>query len=69
MKWKTLKHNGVLFPPDYEPHGIRMRYDGQPVDLNPEQEEVWGGFVQGTKWASCGACFLPSTYIGGGRSS
>ena len=32
-KWKTLVHNGVLFAPPYEPHGIRMRYDGKPVDL------------------------------------
>lgn len=42
VKWKSLKHNGVLFPPDYEPHGVRMLYDGQPVDLSPEQEEVRG---------------------------
>lgn len=39
-RWKTLEHAGVLFPPEYEPHGIKMMYDGVPVDLNPEQEEV-----------------------------
>lgn len=39
-KWKTLEHNGVVFPPPYEPHGIKMLYDGQPVDLTPAQEEV-----------------------------
>ena len=40
VKWDTLRHNGVLFPPEYTPHGIKMLYDGHPVDLNPEQEEV-----------------------------
>jgi DNA topoisomerase-1 len=39
-KWTTLSHHGVLFPPEYEPHGVRMLYDGKPVDLTPEQEEV-----------------------------
>ncbi|KAJ1267324.1 hypothetical protein BS78_07G047100 [Paspalum vaginatum] len=40
MKWTTLEHNGVLFPPPYKPHGVKMLYNGQPVDLTPEQEEV-----------------------------
>ena len=39
-KWDTLHHSGVLFPPDYKPHGIRMLYEGRPVELTPEQEEV-----------------------------
>ncbi|GMH33694.1 hypothetical protein BSKO_01528 [Bryopsis sp. KO-2023] len=39
-KWNTLVHSGVLFPPDYVPHGVKMLYDGKPVDLTPEQEEV-----------------------------
>jgi DNA topoisomerase-1 len=39
-KWSTLVHNGVLFPPPYKPHGVKMLYNGQPVDLTPEQEEV-----------------------------
>ncbi|KAJ3038715.1 DNA topoisomerase 1 [Rhizophlyctis rosea] len=38
--WKTLEHNGVLFPPPYVPHGVKMKYDGKPVDLSPEAEEV-----------------------------
>jgi DNA topoisomerase-1 len=38
--WNTLEHAGVLFPPEYEPHGVKMLYDGVPVDLTPEQEEV-----------------------------
>ncbi|KAL8143625.1 hypothetical protein V2J09_016657 [Rumex salicifolius] len=40
QKWTTLVHNGVIFPPVYEPHGVKMLYDGRPVDLTPEQEEV-----------------------------
>ncbi|XP_042474493.1 DNA topoisomerase 1 beta-like isoform X1 [Zingiber officinale] len=40
QKWTTLQHNGVIFPPLYKPHGIKMLYKGQPVDLTPEQEEV-----------------------------
>jgi hypothetical protein len=39
-KWDTLEHAGVMFPPEYEPHGIKMLYEGKPVDLTPEQEEV-----------------------------
>ncbi|KAG6468524.1 hypothetical protein ZIOFF_073212 [Zingiber officinale] len=39
-KWTTLEHNGVVFPPPYKPHGIKMLYEGRPVDLTPEQEEV-----------------------------
>ncbi|KAF2303812.1 hypothetical protein GH714_023548 [Hevea brasiliensis] len=39
-KWTTLVHNGVIFPPPYQPHGIKILYKGQPVDLTPEQEEV-----------------------------
>ena len=41
-KWETLHHCGVVFPPDYVPHGVKMLYDGRPVDLTPEQEEVSG---------------------------
>lgn len=42
QKWKTLEHNGVLFPPAYEPlpKSIKLRYDGTPVTLHPEAEEV-----------------------------
>lgn len=39
-KWSTLEHAGVLFPPEYQPHGVQMLYDGQKVNLTPEQEEV-----------------------------
>ncbi|KAJ4708159.1 DNA topoisomerase 1-like [Melia azedarach] len=39
-KWTTLVHNGVIFPPSYTPHGVKMLYKGKAVDLTPEQEEV-----------------------------
>ncbi|XP_057849059.2 DNA topoisomerase 1 alpha [Cryptomeria japonica] len=40
QKWTTLEHNGVIFPPPYKPHGVKMLYNGKPVDLSPEEEEV-----------------------------
>ena len=36
-KWRFLEHNGVIFPPKYEPHGVKMLYDDEEVDLTPEQ--------------------------------
>lgn len=43
-KWDTLQHNGVVFPPLYEPlpKNVKMRYDGVPVTLPPETEEIAG---------------------------
>ncbi|KAL2483757.1 DNA topoisomerase 1 [Forsythia ovata] len=40
QKWTTLIHNGLIFPPPYKPHGVKMLYKGKPVDLTPEQEEA-----------------------------
>ncbi|CBZ30453.1 DNA topoisomerase IB, large subunit [Leishmania mexicana MHOM/GT/2001/U1103] len=39
-RWETLAHNGVLFPPEYEPHGIPILYDGREFKMTPEEEEV-----------------------------
>jgi len=39
-KWDTLKHNGPMMAPAYEPHGVKPIYKGTSVDLNPEEEEV-----------------------------
>ena len=36
-KWDTLVHAGVLFPPEYEAHGVKLLYEGKPVELNEEQ--------------------------------
>lgn len=40
MKWKTLQHNGILFPPAYEAQGIKIRIRGEPVSLDLDQEEM-----------------------------
>ncbi|PGH16038.1 hypothetical protein AJ79_02018 [Helicocarpus griseus UAMH5409] len=42
IKWTTLEHNGVIFPPPYEPlpKHVKMKYDGVPITLAPEAEEV-----------------------------
>lgn len=44
QKWETLEHNGVLFPPPYEPLPLHVKlyYDSKPVDLPLEAEEVAG---------------------------
>ncbi|MES1915105.1 MAG: hypothetical protein MHM6MM_007099, partial [Cercozoa sp. M6MM] len=39
-KWTTLLHNGILFAEPYEPHGVQLLYDGEAVELTPEQEEM-----------------------------
>jgi len=40
MKWKTLQHNGILFPPAYEAQGIKIKIKGENVDLDLNQEEM-----------------------------
>jgi len=40
MKWKTLVHNGVAFPPEYEPRGFHIKLKGRTIALNPQQEEM-----------------------------
>lgn len=52
-KWRTLEHNGVVFPPPYEPlpKNVKLKYDGIPVDLHPDAEEVasfFGGMLNST---------------------
>lgn len=39
-QWVTMEHTGVSFPEPYVPHGVKMLYDGKPVDLTPIQEEA-----------------------------
>ncbi|KAL9612585.1 MAG: hypothetical protein Q9167_002836 [Letrouitia subvulpina] len=45
-KWTTLQHNGVVFPPPYEPlpKNVKLLYDTTPVKLSLEAEEVAGFF-------------------------
>ncbi|KAG0201384.1 DNA topoisomerase 1 [Mortierella sp. GBA30] len=45
VKWTTLHHNGVYFPPEYVPHGVKMKYDGNPITLHPAVEEVASFFA------------------------
>ena len=40
MKWKKLQHNGILFPPEYEKQGIKIKIKGETVNLNINQEEM-----------------------------
>jgi DNA topoisomerase-1 len=40
MKWKTLQHNGILFPPEYEAQGITIKIKGENVPLDLNQEEM-----------------------------
>jgi DNA topoisomerase I len=42
IKWNTLEHSGVIFPPAYEPlpKKVKLIYNGEPVRLHPDAEEV-----------------------------
>lgn len=44
IKWNTLEHNGVVFPPPYQPlpKNVKLVYDGVPVSLHPDAEEIAG---------------------------
>jgi DNA topoisomerase-1 len=44
QKWESLYHNGVIFPPEYEPlpSHVKLHYNGKPVTLPMEAEEVAG---------------------------
>lgn len=51
--WYTsLRHNGPLFPPAYVAHGIKLKYDGQQIDLPVEVEEI----------ATCFAVYLDTPH-------
>ncbi len=40
MKWKTLQHNGILFPPDFESKGIKIKIKGENITPDLIQEEM-----------------------------
>ncbi len=40
MKWQTLRHNGVAFPPPYDYRGLTVRIAGERVQLEPLPEEM-----------------------------
>lgn len=39
-KWDTFEHHGLQFAPDYESHGIPIKYDGKEIKLPVDAEEV-----------------------------
>lgn len=45
VNWKYMEHAGICFAPPYEPHGIPLIYDGEPITLTPPQEEVASFFA------------------------
>jgi DNA topoisomerase-1 len=38
-KWKTLFHNGLIFPPPYVPHKVPLMYKGEKVTISEIAEE------------------------------
>ena len=51
-KWKYLEHNGVIFPPFYEPKGFNLKLGDTKIPLTPMQEELayfWSQSI-GTDW-------------------
>jgi len=52
-KWNEFKHNGVMFPPEYEKHNIPLIYDGNEIILDKDAEE----------YATLYAPFLDTEYI------
>jgi DNA topoisomerase-1 len=40
LKWTTLRHNGVAFPPEYDYRGLTIKIKNERVKLTPEQEEM-----------------------------
>ena len=40
MKWKTLEHNGILFPPKYNYQEISIKINGKKIRLTEIQEEM-----------------------------
>src|SRR4051812_20083459 len=40
VKWNTLEHRGVAFPPEYQRRGIGITIRGERFILNLDQEEL-----------------------------
>ena len=38
-QWTVLRHNGPMFPPEYEPHNIPVFINGKEIVLPPHAEE------------------------------
>ena len=46
IKWNTLIHNGVYFPPEYKLKSINIKINGETFLLNREQEEIIYSWAQ-----------------------
>lgn len=40
VRWSSLVHRGVAFPPEHQPRGITISIRGEKVALNTDQEEL-----------------------------
>jgi DNA topoisomerase I len=40
LKWQTLQHNGIAFPPEYKARGITISIAGEDYTLSAAQEEL-----------------------------
>jgi len=51
-KWNYLEHKGVIFPPFYEYRNFTVLYQGRPITLNRNQEEMAYYWAQslGSDW-------------------
>ena len=38
-QWTVFRHNGPLFPPEYEPHKTPIKFKGEEIILPPLAEE------------------------------
>ncbi|ORM40838.1 DNA topoisomerase 1 [Babesia sp. Xinjiang] len=38
--WDYLEHNGMIFTPEYRPHGIPIKFKGEVIQLTPDLEEI-----------------------------
>jgi DNA topoisomerase-1 len=39
-KFDSLEHNGVLFPQAYRSHGVKIKYNDEPIELTSNVEEI-----------------------------
>ncbi|MBI2005532.1 MAG: DNA topoisomerase I, partial [Candidatus Aenigmarchaeota archaeon] len=39
-KWKSFKHNGIYFPPEYQWKKLSVKIKSEKFQLDPKQEEM-----------------------------
>ena len=45
-KWKTFEHNGLAFPPLYEPKNLTISINNKILNLTSDQEEMAYAWVK-----------------------